>query len=74
MDHYRIKMGHLRRRKKAEPDEGTTITKRQGRELFADAWHLIDAMENLGSLKKNEDCFQNSFSKGCSLMFKYTVQ
>jgi hypothetical protein len=37
MDHYRIKMGHLRRRKKAEPDEGTTITKRQGRELFADA-------------------------------------
>jgi hypothetical protein len=35
---------------------------------------LIDAMENLGSLKKNEDCFQNSFSKGCSLMFKYTVQ
>jgi hypothetical protein len=34
MDHYKIKMGHLRQLKKAEPDEGTTRTKRQGRESF----------------------------------------
>jgi hypothetical protein len=63
MDHYKIKMGHLRQRKKAEPDEGTTRTDKAER---AFCWCMTSDWCNgkSGKLKEKWGLFSELFFKG----------